>query len=213
MAPTVAWTSSTDRALSRVVVGRVVGAHGLRGQLKVRDFTDGPESFAALRSVSLSRGDREDAGASDHEIEAAIPGRPGEIRLTLEGIHDRAGAEALRGRLVWADADQLEPLEPGEYYGFQLVGCRVEDTGGAVIGTVREVWSTGAADTLVIEDAAGREQLIPAAESFLKEVDLDARRLVVEVIPGLLDAGPEGDPARCEEALDGDDRDDRDEGE
>jgi len=171
------------------VVGRVVGAHGLRGQLKVRDLTDGPETFAGLRSVSLSRGDRADPADRDYEIEAAAPGRPGEIRLTLEGVDDRASAESLRGRLVWADPAQLEPLGPGEYYAYQLVGCRVEDGEGRFIGTVREVWSTGAADTLVIEDAAGRDQLIPAAESFLKQVDLDARRLVVELIPGLLDGG------------------------
>jgi 16S rRNA processing protein RimM len=201
MAPTVAWTSSTDRALTpatpstQVVVGRVVGAHGLRGQLKVRDFTDGPETFRGLESVCLSESDAEPSSRRDYEIQAAIPGRPGEIRVTLAGVRDREGAEALRGQLVWADPERLAPLEPGEYYGYQLVGCRVEDTEGAAIGTVREVWSTGAADTLVIDDDAGREQLIPAAESFLKEVDLAARRLVVALVPGLLDTGPERDEA------------------
>ena len=195
MAPTAAWTSSTDRALTAsspaagVVVGRVVGAHGLRGQLKVRDFTDGPETFRGLPRVSLSQGDRQQASVREYRIEAAVPGRPGEIRLTLEGVADRAGAEALRGQLVWADPAHLEPLGPGEYYGYQLVGCRVVDTEGEAIGSVREVWSTGAADTLVIDDAAGREQLIPAAESFLKQVDIVARRLVVALVPGLLDPG------------------------
>jgi 16S rRNA processing protein RimM len=138
-------------------------------------------------------GDRQNPEGPDYAIEAAIPGRRGEIRLTLEGVGDRAGAEALRGRLVWADPAHLEPLGAGEYYGYQLVGCRVEDTEGARIGTVREVWSTGAADTLVIEDPSGRDQLIPAAESFLKAVDVDAQRIVVALLPGLLETEPEPD--------------------
>jgi 16S rRNA processing protein RimM len=67
------------------------------------------------------------------------------------------------------------------------VGCRVEDGAGREIGVVRGIWETGAADVLVIEDAAGREILVPAAESVLREVDLAGGRVVIDAPPGLLD--------------------------
>ena len=87
-------------------------------------------------------------------------------------------------RWLW----KLERLPEGEYYEYQLVGCRVEGEDGQAIGTVREVWSTGASDVLVVESEEGEQRLIPTGGDFLREVDLEGRRIVIEVIPGLLDA-------------------------
>jgi 16S rRNA processing protein RimM len=82
----------------------------------------------------------------------------------------------------------LEALPEGEYYSYELVGCRVEGTDGLTIGAVREVWATGAVDVLVVEDEKGAQHLIPAVESQLREVDIEARRIVIEILPGLLDS-------------------------
>ena len=107
--------------------------------------------------------------------------------MHLSGVDDRDAAEQLKGRLVLVDASQLAELEDGEYYSYQLVGCRVERIDGRPIGTLKEIWSTGAPDIFVVEDERGKQQLIPAAEGLLREVDIEARRIVVEVLPGLLD--------------------------
>ena len=107
--------------------------------------------------------------------------------MTLAGVTGRESAEELHGLLVCGDRAAFEPLEPGEYYWFQLLGCRVAGRDGRQVGTVREIWNTGAHDVLVVEDPEGRDILIPAAAALLCEVDVEQGRIVVEEIPGLLD--------------------------
>jgi 16S rRNA processing protein RimM len=109
------------------------------------------------------------------------------VRLRLRGVADRDAAEALRGLLVLAERELLPPLAEGEHYWFELIGCRVETTAGEPIGSVREIWETGAHDVLVVEAEDGTRRLVPAAQELLKEVDIEGRRVVVEPIPGLLD--------------------------
>ncbi|HXV35891.1 MAG TPA: ribosome maturation factor RimM [Myxococcota bacterium] len=189
MAPTAGSTSSTDGGLApaeRVALGRVIGAHGLRGQLRVRCFGDGPENLMRL-DVAYLGADPRDSDARRVEVARVAAGRGGEVRLELAGIADRESADRLRGQLLLADASRLRALPRGEYYSFQLIGCRVEGVDGERIGTLREVWATGAIDVLVVEGERGEQHLIPAAESQLLAVDLEARRIAIEILPGLLD--------------------------
>ncbi|UCE86162.1 MAG: 16S rRNA processing protein RimM [Deltaproteobacteria bacterium] len=184
-APTRGSTSSTsDR---RVVLGRIVGAHGVRGAMNVRYFGDGPANLLRMPAVAVAA-EASEVEAPVFEVGAARPGRPGQVRLTLVGVEDRDAAEALRGRLVLGEATYLAPLPAGEFYWHQLIGCQVEGHDGTRIGTVREVWETGASDVLVVEAEDGRRVLLPTAKPLLREIDLDASRIVIEVIPGLLDS-------------------------
>lgn len=177
----------------RVVLGRVASAHGLRGQLRVTVLGDGPENLLGAPWLELSF-DREDplrdASPRRYAVTYAAPHGARSVRLGLEGVEDRDGALALRGAFVLGDTAHLQPLAEGEHYWFELVGCRAESEAGRTLGTVREIWETGAHDVLVIEDAAGREHLIPAREPFLREVDAAARRIVVATVPGLLGDEP-----------------------
>jgi len=189
MGPTADSTSSTDLERSaggRVVLGRVIGPHALGGQLRVHYFADAPDNLMRIDAAWLVDAEDE-TDAESFAVTEVVAGRRKEVRMTLSGVEGREAAERLRGKLVVADASQIEALPEGEYYSFELVGCTVEDHEGVSIGTVREVWETGAVDVLVVEDARGTQQLIPAAESQLQEVDLDARRIVIEILPGLLE--------------------------
>ncbi len=168
-----------------IALGRVVGAHGLRGGIRVRYFTDGAESFLALRRIALGRAEA-DPEAASFEVRSVAAGRVGELRVELVGVRTREQAEALRGRLVLVAPGELGPLAEGEYYGYQLLGCHVEGEDGVAVGTVREIWATGASDLLVVEDAQGARHLLPAA--FLRRFDADGRRIVMEILPGLLAA-------------------------
>ena len=190
MEPTAGSTSSTEaerESGERVVLGRIVGAHGLGGQLRVRYFGAAPDNLMRLEAALLVESEDE-TDAESFEVTKVVAGRREEVRMTLSGVADRESAERLRGKLVTATASQLEALPEGEYYSYELIGCRVEGADGLPIGTVREVWATGAVDVLVVEDAQGVQQLIPAMESQLREVDIEARRIVIEILPGLLDS-------------------------
>jgi len=169
------------------VLGRIVGAHGLGGQLRVHYFGGVPDNLMKLKVARLVES-ADEADVEPFEVTQVIAGRREEVRMTLAGVENRESAERLRGKLVITDASQLEALPEGEYYTYEWVGCRVEGADGSSIGTVREVWATGAVDVLVVEDETGTQQLIPAMESQLREIDVEARRIVIEILPGLLDS-------------------------
>ena len=172
----------------RVVLGRVIGAHGTRGELRVAVFGDGPDNLLRAPELALEA-ERPGSGARERiaEVTSAAPGRPGEVRLTLRGIESREAVQALAGLLVSVAPRHLAPLPDGEFYWYQLVGCAVEAHDGRALGTVRALWETGAHDVLVVEDEEGREVLLPAAADLLREVDIARGRIVIEVPEGLLD--------------------------
>ena len=178
--------SVSDPRQRTVVLGQVVGAHGLRGEVRVRFFGDDPGQILEMDEVSLGA-DSEGACDRTLRVRAARPGRQREARLSLEGVDDRDAAEALGGLFLKVDADDLDTLPEGEHYWFELIGCRVESRDGKSIGTVREILETGAHDVLVIDGDDGCQRMVPTTDEILEEVDIEGRRIVIEVIPGLLD--------------------------
>lgn len=180
--------SSISGGRQRVVLGRVVGAHGIGGEIRVRYFGDGPQNLLAMKRVALAEPRRGEADPAPlvHEIEGGGTARGGEVRLRLRGITGRDEAQALRGRLVVVDASALPPPPEGEFYWYQLVGCRVEREDGEPVGIVEEIWEAAAHDLLVVEDE-GRRALIPTAREIMREVDLAHRRIVVADVPGLIE--------------------------
>jgi 16S rRNA processing protein RimM len=169
-----------------VVLGVAVGAHGVTGHVRIRFYGDGPEGLLNAPEVWLAASE-DDANKRHFEVKYAGNARSDEVRLGLAGVADRNAAMALRGQLVFGDASRLAPLPEGEFYWHELVGCRVEERDGRVLGTVVEIWETGAHDVLVIESEAGKRLLLSAARELVPEIDLEARRIVCESIPGLFD--------------------------
>ncbi|MFP8876443.1 MAG: ribosome maturation factor RimM [Myxococcota bacterium] len=193
MARTAGSTSSTERSRGAssasdrlVVLGYVVGAHGLRGILRVKLESADFEAVEQLSELWLGESEADETALA-REIVRVEPGRKGEVRLQLSGLTDRGEAEALRGHRLLARAAELEAQAPDELHDHQLVGCRVVDLEGREVGVVRGIWSTGAPDLLVVETADGREQLVPCAREIMREVDLSAGRIVIDALPGLLD--------------------------
>lgn len=168
------------------MLGRVTGAHGVAGLVRVRWLGDDASNLLALERVALSR-DPGDPAPEERAVESASPGKPGELRMRLAGVETREQAEAWRGCWVLGEAEALAPLETGEHYWYELIGCRVDTVDGRVVGRVIEIWDPGAHDVLVIEDERGRRHLVPASEAFLREVDVAGRRIRIETIPGLLE--------------------------
>ena len=171
-----------------VVVGRVVGAHGLRGHLKVRWLGDGPEQLRDADEIWLARGE-DDAAPRSFRARTIGQASGGDLRMELVGVGDRDAAEACKGQLLLVAAVQLEALAEDEFYWHELVGCRVDARSGETIGVVRELIETGAHDLLVVEAADGQQHLIPTAREFVSEIDIAGKRILVDLIPGLLDSG------------------------
>lgn len=171
---------------TRIVLGEVTGAHGLRGEVRVRIAGDGPEHLLGVETIWLGKrvGDPE---ARRHTVTERGLARPGEVRLRIAGIDHRDQVQALIGLLVTAPAEILPALPPGEFYWYQLIGCRVASEQGVEVGTVREIWETGAHDVLMVEDEDGVRRLLPTAMELMRDIDLEARRIVVIDLPGLLE--------------------------
>jgi len=172
----------------RVVIGRISGAFKLSGQLRVRCFGD-PGDFIDVSRLVLGEREEDSEAGTLYEVADIIAGRREELRVRLIGVEDRNAAEALKGRWVFAYASELVPTEDEEYYGYELIGCTVEGEDGEKIGVVRDIWSAAGQDLLVVADGRGAEHLIPMARSILREVDIEARRIGITEIPGLLDTG------------------------
>jgi 16S rRNA processing protein RimM len=163
-----------------VSIGKVVRAIGLKGFVGVGG-TDG--SLGQLDRLVLER-------AGQQRRVAVLEARPqGKLwAVALEGITDRTAAEALIGSRVLAERDELGEAGEGSHYWTDLEGLPVVTVGGALLGTVTGLYETGGVDVLVVTGERG-EALIPLAPYV--EVDLKAKRIVVDPPDGLLD-GPGG---------------------
>jgi 16S rRNA processing protein RimM len=116
----------------------------------------------------------------------AAPIGRGTLRIALAGIGDGGTADALKGAVVTVAVADLPPAAPREYYYFQAIGCAVMTSDGRNLGTIEEIFATGANDVWVVRDGA-REVLVPVIEDVVKSMDFAARRVTIEAVPGLLD--------------------------
>lgn len=169
-----------DNGLIRI--GIVSGTHGLRGAVKVR--TDDPDSTTlnSIPRVFIDAG----AGPLEHKIQTVAALGAGRFRIVFEGVADIDSAQALKTAIVMAARDELPPRGPAEFYFFEVEGAEVLLPDGTVVGRIEEMFSTGGNDVWVVR-GAGREVLIPVIADIVKVMDLAARRITIESVPGLLD--------------------------
>ena len=163
-------------------VGRIAGAHGLKGALRFRPDNPDSDTLQHVARVFL-----EHQGSSrEFRLTAVTPLNPATRRITLEGIADATAAESLKGAVVMLARTDLPAARPGEFYYYEVIGCEAFLTDGSRLGTIEEVFSTGANDVWVVRDGK-REVLVPVIEDVVKATDFAARRVTIEAIPGLLD--------------------------
>ncbi len=179
--------SSTPTA--ELLVGLIVRAHGLRGELIVDVRTDYPEQRFAPGSVLTARHPGRPPGTLT--VDAARP-HGGRLLVTFAGCGDREAAEALRGSMLLVDAEVLPASdEPGaddeEYHDTQLEGLAVVLTDGATVGTVRSVAHHLGNDLLVVARDGRPDALVPFVREIVPTVDLDAGTITLTPPDGLLD--------------------------
>ena len=164
-----------------VAVAEIVGAHALRGFLRVRPYQPPAPSLTAGCDVLLEQRGRRWTG---HVLSAAPHGR-GLLLVALDGVADRTAAEALAGTRVLVPIATLPPPGDDEFYYHEIEGFRVETATGEPVGEIVETFSTGLNDVWVVRDAE-REHLIPVIADVVRTIDRAGRRVVIDPLPGLL---------------------------
>jgi 16S rRNA processing protein RimM len=161
--------TSEDRSERRIALAAVSGAHGVKGEVRLKLFSDSVESLSRHEKLYV-------AGAERRLLSVRDSGKAAVARF--EGVADRGAAEALRGSLVEIDRDALPPLEDGEYYHADLIGLACEDRQGNPLGEVVAVENFGAGDLLEIERENGKRALIPFKPGI---ADLDNGRISLDL--------------------------------
>jgi 16S rRNA processing protein RimM len=165
-----------DRALSgegRVLVGVIVGAHGIKGAVKIRCFTEDPKTIGTLGPLT-------DASGRSYAL-TMLSSSKGQVLARIEGLADRNGAEALRSTQLFAARERFPRIDADEFYAGDLVGLTAIGRDGAALGTVKAILDYGAGAVLQISRAGGGEDLLlPFTRSFVPEIDLAGRRLIVD---------------------------------
>jgi len=171
-----------------LVVGRVVKAHGITGELAVDVRTDDPDERFAPGMTLRARPSR-GGPQREYVIESARE-HSGRLLVRLEGVADRNAAEALRGNIFLVDTADLPPIDdPDEFYDHQLEGLAVVTTDGTVVGNVNEVLHTAAGELLSVTSETGAEVLVPFVGAIVTEVSLQNQIIKIDPPDGLLDLG------------------------
>ena len=150
----------------------MIGAHGIKGEVRVKTFTADPDALGAYGLLTTDDGRRLQVGA-------LRAGKPGEAVVQFEGVADRKAAEALKGRQLFVPRDALPAPEEGEFYHADLIGLAVEDSSGTALGRVRALHNFGAGDVMEIETPDGATEFIAFNASVVKKVELPTR-IVIE---------------------------------
>ena len=156
----------------RICVGAIAGAHGVKGLVKIKSFTEEPDGVAAYGPLSDEAGER--------EFTLALTGRAkGLIIARIDGVEDRNMAEALRGTRLYVERAALPPTAEEAYYHTDLIGLEAVGMDGAPVGEVKALYNYGAGDVIEIQRRDKDLLLLPFTKAAVPEVDLEGGRLVV----------------------------------
>ncbi len=165
-------------------VGTIVTTHGLKGEVKVYPTTDEPERFYDLKKVWLDR-----SGKMENMIRLEVENVRFSKNLALVKFKEYDSIDdvmAIRKGELYVDRADAIPLEEGEYFVGDIIGCRVLDENDAELGTVKEFIETGAHDVILVK-TEGKDLMIPYCDPFIIEKAPEEGYIRVHLIPGLLD--------------------------
>lgn len=166
--------------VTRVCLGAVAGAFGVKGEVRLKSFCADPGSIGDYGPLTT------EDGKSSFEISNLKPVKAG-YSARLAGVHNREQAEALRGTRLYASREVLPTLPDDEFYHADLINLDVLDTGGQIIGRIKAVLNHGADDLLEVNLGRGKgSALIPFTRDIVPTVDLAAGRIIVDPPSGLL---------------------------
>ena len=159
-------TRSLQSEVKEIIVGKVGAARGLDGTLKIIPLTDFEGRFDNLEQISV--------GGKIFNIES-VKHIGGQIFMKFAGVDSRESARALTNKFLTVDRKDAAPLDDGEFYIFDVIGCEVFD-GEKRLGTVTNVLKTGSNDVFEVDGNI----LIPALKSVVRSIDIAAQKILVD---------------------------------
>lgn len=165
-----------------VAIAKVARPHGLRGEVAADVLTDFPKRFQDLGNVVVLA---EDQSRAELTIEG-FRFQKGRVFLKFAGLDTVESVEPLRNAEICVPEDEAVELEEGEFYDWELEGCRVVTVDGTELGTVRELMRTGGTEILVVQGTE-KDYLVPFAEAICTEVDIENELITIDPPDGLLE--------------------------
>lgn len=162
-------------------IGHISNTHGLRGEMKVRPFTETNKRYEELKKVLINIKDE----YKEYEIEN-VRYQKDIVLLKLKGVDDIETAEKLKNHYISIPREDAKTLEEGEYFIADLIGCEIFEN-NELVGTLDDVFTAGASDVYVVKRKSKKDLLLPALKSIIKKIDVVNKRIDVEIPRGLDD--------------------------
>ena len=162
-------------------IGQIVNTSGLKGEIKVKPFTDDITKFNNFKTIYVSVKKE----LKEFEIEH-VRFSKNMIFLKLKGIDTIEEAENYRNLYLKIKRDKDEKLEEGVYYVVDLIGCTVYTDDNQILGKVDDVFSTGSNDVYVVKNEIGKQILLPAIKEVIKQIDINNKIITVNLLEGLI---------------------------
>lgn len=162
-------------------VGVISSTHGIRGEVKVFPTTDNPMRFRTLKEVLLDTG--------KEKLTLTVEGVrffKNQVIVKFKGIDSINDIEKYKGKDLLVTRENAVPLEDGEFFICDAIGCEVFEENGTRFGILKDVMETGANDVFIVEREDGTEVLLPYIDDCIREVDVENKKIVAYIMPGLL---------------------------
>lgn len=163
-------------------VGVIANTHGVRGEVKVYPTTDDAGRFKKLKNVTL------DTGKEYLELEiTSVRFFKNLVILKFKGYDNINDIEKYKGKDLLITRENAVPLAENEYFIYDIIGAAVVEEDGKEVGILKEVLTTGANDVYVVQGKDQKEILLPVIPDCVLTVDTDEKKVIVRILPGLLD--------------------------
>lgn len=161
-------------------LGQIVNVRGLKGEVKVNSFAEDNSRFETISEVFLKN-----KGNMQKYIIEKVSYAKNQVILKFENVNTIEEAEKLRNSYILVDRNNLEPLPEGIYYIADLIGLEVYTEENEYLGKVDDIFQTGSNDVYVVKNDLGQSKLLPGIPEVIKEINLEASKIIVNLIKGL----------------------------
>ncbi len=167
--------------LPNLEIGQIVNTFGIKGIVKVKPFTDDIKRFDNLKTVYIKKNNTQ----KEYEIEE-VKYHKDMVLIKFKGVDTVEQAELLRNAYLTISRDSAEKLEEGRYYIVDMLGLEVYTDEQVLLGTLEDIFNTGSNDIYVVKDKQGKQILLPAIQDVIKQIDMENRKMIVHLLPGLV---------------------------